>query len=86
MSELSQLNELEKRHIQKELDSTIQVVKELDREMKAISQKFSNGEYNSRVTFKEAKEALDKVKALRTEQKKNEKICANLREKLKQFN
>lgn len=86
MSELSQLNELEKRHIQKDLDSTIQVVKELEEKILAISMKFSQGEYNSRASFKEAKQAIDKMKELRTEQKKNEKICSNLREKLKQFN
>lgn len=86
MSELSQLNELEKRHIQKELYSTILVVDELEKKIKAITEKFSMGEFNSRSSFKEAKQAIDKMKELRTEQKKNEKICSNLREKLKQFN
>lgn len=85
MSELSHTKELEKRHLQKELDSTILVVKELETKINEISKKFSDGIFNSRASFREAANEIDRMKQLIIEQKKHEKNCTKLREKLKQF-
>lgn len=86
MTELTHKQRLVLQHLERELTQQVALTNELSNEHAAMSKRFSNGEFNSRASFREAREVIEAMKAKRVEIKKSEKKCANIRQKIATFN
>ena len=86
MTVLTHRQQLELNHLEHELTQQVALTNELSKEHEAMSKRFSNGEFNSRASFREAREVIDAMKAKRAEIKKSEKKCAIIRQKIATFN
>jgi len=74
------------RVLENELTQQVALTNELSKEHAAMSQRFSNGEFNSRASFRDAEKVINDMKAKRQEIKNSEKKCANIRQKIATFN